>query len=65
MKLTVLLLTLISLAACKDRELFHAEMQKNFVQCMELAAKNARTVDGDVSDIVDSCKSVAINLTNN
>lgn len=63
MKLVAIAILLASLTACKDREVYHAEMQKNFIQCMELAAKNQRTADDDVSDIIDSCRQTAGNLT--
>jgi hypothetical protein len=63
MKLVTVVVLLVSLTACKDREVYHAEMQKNFIGCMELAAKNQRTADDDVSDIIDSCRQTAVNLT--
>jgi hypothetical protein len=63
MKLVTVVVLLVSLTACEDREVFFAEKQKNFIQCMELAAKNQRTADDDVSDIVDSYQSAAANLT--
>lgn len=63
MKLITIAILLVSLTACKDREVYHTELQKNFIQCMELAAKNPRTADDDVSDIVDSCRRAAAELT--
>lgn len=63
MKSVTIVTLLVSLTACKDREVYHTELQKNFIQCMELAAKNQRTADDDVSDIIDSCRQTAGNLT--
>jgi hypothetical protein len=31
MKLVTVVVLLVSLTACKDREVYHAEMQKNFL----------------------------------
>lgn len=37
---------------------------KLFVECMELAAKNGRSGDDDVSDIVSKCDNVAYYQSN-
>lgn len=64
------LIALVLLAGCDVQEVSASRMaagelrQKLFAQCMELAAKNAREMDDDVSDLVDSCDAHARNTAN-
>jgi len=37
---------------------------KLFSECMELAAKNSRAADDDVSNVIDSCDSTSYHLSN-
>jgi hypothetical protein len=39
----------------KDNEAFYKAWQLSFKECLELAAKNHRESDDDVSDLIDSC----------
>lgn len=72
MKNTVVLSVIIFiLCGCADNSNYDAINKKRvefrhalFVECMELAAKNTRQGDDDVSDIVSDCNDVAVYTSN-
>jgi hypothetical protein len=67
-----LLIVLLFLSGCSDKEQqANAYSQKRrgearqeaFYKCMELASKNTRAADDDVSDIVKECESASYYIT--
>lgn len=67
----ILLIGLLLLAGCSKTPQERADLiergelrRELFVECMELAAKNGRKGDDDVSDIVNACNSHSQYLLN-
>lgn len=62
------LIALLCLQGCeqakKDNKAIGELRRKIFIECMELAAKNGRAGDDDVSDIVNKCDNVAFYQSN-
>lgn len=71
-KLVLLLLITSTISACskspaesKESQNKRAEMRhKIFIECMELAAKNSRQGDDDVSDLVKACETSSYYIVN-
>lgn len=63
----ILVLVILLLSGCEIEKKDSPEVvakrgelrHKLFVECMELAAKNQRTGDDDVSDAIEACSSAA------
>lgn len=64
-----LVLLAISLTACGspksnvDNSEFYKAWGLRFKECMELAAKNSRESDDDVSNLVESCHNSSLYMT--
>lgn len=71
-KLTLFILFVFAISACskaptesKESQNKRAEMRhKIFIECMELAAKNSRQGDDDVSDLVKACENSSYYIVN-
>lgn len=71
-KLTLFILFVFAISACskaptesRESQNKRAEMRhKIFIECMELAAKNGRQGDDDVSDLVTACQASSYYLVN-
>ena len=61
----VMIVLLVVLSGCSEESIQKRSAARHaaFVQCMELAAKNKRAGDDDVSDIISECSDVSYSLT--